>query len=190
MAAPDPKPKTQRGSIDWARELATRRRWLETVVMARLNDRHAVDEILQEVALATVQQTASLRDADRVSAWLYRVAVRQSCLYLRKQRRETRRVNGYARFGSQAEPHPLEYDPLSWLLADERMRLVREALRSLSRRDRELLLLKYTEDWSYQDMTRHLGLPRTTLESRLHRARERLRQKLASLNVIEIKNHE
>ena len=74
MAAPNPKPETQRGSIDWARELAARRRWLETVILARLNDRQAVDDVLQEVALATVQQTTSLRDPDRVSAWLYRVA--------------------------------------------------------------------------------------------------------------------
>ncbi len=187
MAAPNPEPEIRGGSIDWPGELAARRRWLATVILARLNDRQAVDEILQEVALATARQPGAIRDRGRISAWLYRVAVRQTCLHLRRQRRETRRVNGYALHRLHVGEPPPEYDPLSWLLADERARLVREALRSLPRRDRELLLLKYTEEWSYGEMSRHLGLPRTTVESRLHRARERLRQKLATLDFIEMR---
>jgi RNA polymerase sigma-70 factor (ECF subfamily) len=79
-------------------------------------------------------------------------------------------------------------DPLEWLLSDERMQLVRKALTGLPRRDRELLLLKYTEDWSYRQLADHLGVSCGAVESRLHRARKRLRHELARLHAIEGKS--
>jgi RNA polymerase sigma-70 factor (ECF subfamily) len=51
-----------------------------------------------------------------------------------------------------------------------------EALRVLPRRDSEILLLKYTEQWSYQELAIHLGISHSAVEARLHRARQRLRE--------------
>jgi RNA polymerase sigma-70 factor (ECF subfamily) len=76
-------------------------------------------------------------------------------------------------------------DPLHWLLANERRGLVRTALESLPERDLEVLLLKYTEDWSYQEIARRLDVSPGAVESRLHRARQRLRSALAALEVVE-----
>jgi RNA polymerase sigma-70 factor (ECF subfamily) len=74
---------------------------------------------------------------------------------------------------------------LAWLLAEERQRLIRQALEQLPHRDRELLLLKYTEDWNYHQIAHHLGLSHSAVETRLHRARAKLRAKLLELEVIE-----
>ncbi len=60
---------------------------------------------------------------------------------------------------------------MEWLLVDERRRHVQEALGRLSPRDAEILLLKYTENWSYQEIAHHLGVSLSAVESRLHRAR-------------------
>ncbi len=76
-------------------------------------------------------------------------------------------------------------DPLSWLLADERRSLIRQALGQLNPRDAEILLLKYTENWSYHQIAVHLGIGHAAVEARLHRARARLRAELAALDVIE-----
>ncbi len=73
-------------------------------------------------------------------------------------------------------------DPLEWLLADERQKLVREAVARLPRRDVEILLLKYTENWSYEQLAQRLGATESAVESRLHRAREKLRRELTALN--------
>ena len=67
-----------------------------------------------------------------------------------------------------------------WLLAQERRQLVRKALSHLEPRDAEMLLLKYTESWSYQQIAEHLGVSRSAVESRLHRARRRMRDELAA----------
>jgi RNA polymerase sigma-70 factor (ECF subfamily) len=81
------------------------------------------------------------------------------------------------------DPAPGKSDPLAWLLSDERRRLVRTALEQLSRQDAEMLLLKYSEDWTYRDLAAHLGISESAVEARLHRARGRLRRELANLNV-------
>jgi len=72
--------------------------------------------------------------------------------------------------------------PLDWLLDDERKTMVRQALAKLPRRDAEVLLLKYSEDWSYRQMAEHLGMSTSAVEARLHRAREKLRRALHQMD--------
>jgi RNA polymerase sigma-70 factor (ECF subfamily) len=169
--------------IDWAATLARHDRWLRTVVLARLGERQAVDEVMQEVALAAVAQRTPLSDPARVGAWLYRLAVRQALLYRRRCGRQRRLLGRYA--GSQTADAPAG-DPLDVLLHDERRVLVREALGRLPRRDAEVLLLKYTEGWSYRELAAHLGVSESAVEARLHRARQRLRQAVAGTHAIEV----
>ena len=64
--------------------------------------------------------------------------------------------------------------------------MVREALTRLPGRDAEILLLKYTEGWSCRDLAVFLGQTEAAIVARLHRARARLREALAALNVIEV----
>jgi RNA polymerase sigma-70 factor (ECF subfamily) len=166
-------------TLEWAEAARVHERWLRTVITARLGETQAIDEVMQEVHLAAVRQRTPLSEVREVGAWLYRLALRQTLLYRRRRGREARLVDRYAASlepGGNGHESP---DPLLWLLADERSRLVREALAQLPRRDAEVLLLKYTENWSYRDLARHLGLSEGAVESRLHRAKQRLRALLA-----------
>jgi RNA polymerase sigma-70 factor (ECF subfamily) len=175
----------QQPAIDWQAALTQHERWLRTVILARVREPQAVDEVLQEVALAAVRQAAPLTDPTKVAPWLYRLAVLQSLLYRRKcgrRRRLSERFAGEVQYSDQARPPA---DPLSWLLAEERRTLVRRALAELPPRDAEILLLKYTEDWNYHEIARHLGVSHAAVEARLHRARGRMRQALAALDVVE-----
>jgi RNA polymerase sigma factor (sigma-70 family) len=174
--------------VDWPAALAQHDRWLRTVALARLGEPQAVDEVIQEVALAAVRQAAPLADSSKVAPWLYRLAVRQSLLYRRKCGRQRRLASRYGEqvragdAGGRAEV----LDPLGWLLADERRVQVRRALAELAPRDAEILLLKYTENWNYHQIAFHLGVSHSAVEARLHRARRRLREELAAMNVIEV----
>ena len=172
-------------AIDWASTLAQHDRWLRTVVLARLGERQAVDEVMQEVCLAAVQQKAPLNDPTKVAPWLYRLAVLQSLLYRRQRGRSRKLTDRYAERVRPREEDSRAPDALDWLLADERKKLVRTALEKLPSRDGEILLLKYGEDWSYQQIADHLGVSHSAAEARLHRARQRLRNELAALNVTE-----
>jgi RNA polymerase sigma-70 factor (ECF subfamily) len=171
--------------IDWSAELARHDRWLRTIVAARMRDGEEVQDVMQEVALAAVRQASPVRDADKVGPWLYRLAVRQCLQFRRRRGRQRKLVN---RFSEKCQPSEWDHrtsDPLDWLLADERRGLIRQAIGRLHRRDAEILLLKYTEDWSYREIAQHLGISHSAVEARLHRARGRLRGELAAAAVIE-----
>ena len=171
--------------IDWDRVLAEHDRWLRCVVLARTGENQAVDDVMQEIALAAVKQNAPIQNPAKVAPWLYQLAVRQSLLYRRKVGRRRKLVSSYADRGEAAVGDRAEADPLDWLLLGERSSLVRRTLHELPRRDAEILVLKYVEDWSYRQLAEHLGLSISAVEARLHRARKRMRSRLAANPVFE-----
>ncbi len=174
-------------AVDWARELATHERWLRTVLFARLGDAQAVDDVFQEVALAAVRQKAPVADPLKVAPWLYRVAATQALMYRRKCGRARNLHRRYAERQSDHPPHASrEADPLEWLVLGERRELLQRGLARLPSRDREMLLLKYGEDWSYSQLAVHLGLTHSAVEARLHRARRKLRDELTAAQAIEV----
>ncbi len=158
-------------------------RWLRTVIAARTREFGAVDEVFQELAVIVTEQGSQLQKIDNIQAWLYHVAVRQSLLYRRKKGRQRKRLKHYAEYHASFDE---QAEPLHWLLVDETRSLVRVAMNQLSGKDAEILLLKYTEHWSYQQLSDHLDISISAVESRLHRARGRLRTELQLLNVNEV----
>jgi len=176
-------------NIDWNAALAQHDCWLRTVAVARVKERQAVDEVMQEVALAAVKQASPLADASKVAPWLYRLVVVHSLLYRRKCGRRRKLTDRYTDQVRHRDSDACqEADPLTWLLATERRALIRRALSQLNPRDAELLLLKYTENWNYYQIAAHLGIGHAAVEARLHRARARLRAELAALDVIDEMN--
>jgi len=171
--------------VNWQAALAQHDRWLRMVVRARAGDAGAVDEVMQEVALAAVAQRAPLADPSKVAPWLYQLAVRQVLLYRRKHGRRRKLTERYAFEKRPTEADRRAVDPLEWIIADERGRMVRTALAKLPPRDAEILLLKYSENWNYHEIAAHLGTSHGAVESRLHRARARLRDELSAMNAIE-----
>ena len=170
-------------AIDWGAELTRHDRWLRTVVFARLGEPQAVDEVMQEVAVAAVAQRSPLSDPTKVAPWLYRLAVVQSLMYRRSRGRARKLTDRYADRVRPTETDHRTPDALDWLLADERRKMLRQALETLPRRDAEILMLKYAEDWNYHEIAARLGIGHSAVEARLHRARARLREALAQLGV-------
>ena len=172
--------------LDWQTILPQHDRWLRTIVFSRLRDRDAVEEVMQEVALAAVRQAAPIQDRNKVAPWLYRLAIYQVLLYRRKMGRRRKLLDRYV-LRSPGDGEFADADPLDWLMADERRKLIRQAMEKLPARDADILLLKYTEDWSYHEIAKQLGVSHSAVEARLHRARKRLRDELAASQVIEVR---
>lgn len=167
-------------SVDWGAALALHQTWLRRVVASRLGEPQAVDEVMQDVALAAVAQRSPLENPARVAVWLYRLAVRHVLIYRRKSGRRRSLVDRYAARSGAGEIDGAP-SPLTWLVRDERQRLVQNALGGLPPRDAELLILKYAEGYSARELAERLGATVNTIEARLHRARHRLRVQLAKV---------
>ena len=171
--------------IDWAAVLLEHDRWLRTIVYARLGEPGAVDDVMQEVALASVRQAAPIQHEDKVAPWLYRLAVRQALLYRRKMGRSRNLTKRYADRNQPTEVDRSVETPLHWLVSRERRDQVREALKLLRTSDAEILMLKYSQNWNYHQIAAHLGVSHSAVEARLHRARGRLRHQLLALQLVE-----
>jgi RNA polymerase sigma-70 factor (ECF subfamily) len=116
--------------------------------------------------------------------WLYRIAANTAMDHNKKVRRrpaplplEAPREEEDGRKGiSPAAPGP---SPVQGAMTAELRRKIDEAMDSLPDVYRQVVVLRELEGLSYDDMARALGVSRGTVESRLFRARERLRARLA-----------
>ena len=169
-----------KGSIDWAEALEKNRRWLSTVIKSRLADRQAAEDVLQEVALAVIAQPSRPTDPTKVAPWLYRIALRKVINYHRSTGRRKRLITGAISEG-KAREHSAELSPGEWLLHSELVGNVATAFEELDPQDRQILMLKYTEGWGYQDLSEHLGISIKTVEYRLLKARKALRARIGKV---------
>lgn len=191
MSGQKPNPEREAAAaIDWDQALGEHGSWLRAVIANRLSAsgsrQHVVDEVMQEVALAAVKSPSGSIPPEKVGPWLYKVAVRQTLLYRRKTGRRRKLVERVAnRQTSAAASNHGQGDPLSWLLAVERAEQIRLVMDGLHRRDREILMLKYEQGWTYHQLVEHLGISESAVEARLHRARKRLREALLKQRLVE-----
>jgi RNA polymerase sigma-70 factor (ECF subfamily) len=163
-----------------AAAVATHGRWLRTVLAARGVDRDGLDDAMQIVSAEALRNAERVRDAEKLAPWLYRIAIRQALQYRRRTGRRRKLTERYSDSGL-APSEAMDADPLAWLLAEEQQQLVRRAIAAMPTRDAEILLLKYTEEWSYREIAERLGTSPAAVEARLHRARGKLRTTLARL---------
>lgn len=162
--------------------LASHEGWLKSVIAARLGSAAGADDVLQEVHVAAIQQKSPLTNSASITAWLYQLAIRQVLQFRRKAGRYRKRIAQAAEIEA-TKPDQIE-DPLSWLLSSERRELIRCGLQQLDEEDRELLMLKYVEGWSYSRIVERTGRTERAVESQVQRARNRLRTHLVRLNVL------
>lgn len=169
--------------VDWESVLGQHAGWLRAVIYARVKEPQAVEDVLQEVALGAVEQKSPIHDPAKVGPWLYRLAVFQSLMYRRRQGRRKKWLRRYSE--EHEHGNGQQREPIDWLLRSERHHLVRKALEALPPKDAEILLLKYGQDWKYEEIARHLGITFSAVQTRLHRARQKLRKKLAMLDQVD-----
>jgi RNA polymerase sigma-70 factor (ECF subfamily) len=115
-------------------------------------------------------------DAQRpLRPWLYGIAAN----HLRHHwRREERQLRAYARTGIDTVVDDLDAT-VARADADTQKRALAQALASLRRGDREILLLHAWASLTDSEIAEALSLPTGTVKSRLHRTREQLRNRLA-----------
>lgn len=139
-------------------------------------DRTAADDLAQEVFIKAYFSLPKFKARSEFGTWLYRIAVNHAKDYLRKNRNRMRDVSieevGEQRLASADKS--LE-DVRS---EEERRALVLAALERLPEKYRVILTLRDIEEMSYEDISRILDLSPGTVDSRLHRARQKLRQRL------------
>jgi RNA polymerase sigma-70 factor (ECF subfamily) len=137
------------------------------------NDADAED-VCQEAFMQAMRKIDSLHKPCHFSGWLRRIARNKAINKKRSKKRESRWTNDFSCvFGQQAAPD-------ANILANEEQTRVRQALRRLTRVDRELLVAFYFHGYSLPEIGRQLRRPTGTIKRRIHVARKRLAQEMGS----------
>lgn len=155
--------------------------WLRTVVRSRISESDAVEDIMQNIALALVRQRESLPEIRQIGAWLYQVAVKQVLMYRRTRGRRRKFEDRLAQEQAVGPQVQTTLQPVDRVLAAEQQEQVRQAMQKMDELDRQILMLKYSEGWTYRQLAEHLGVKEDTIEYRLTRARKNLRRLLAGV---------
>ena len=173
-------PNALRDQMETTGVLLENQRWLWTVVYSRLGDRLATEDVLQEISLAAVKSSKQRQQIREVKGWLYQVAIKQVLLFRRKEARNRNKLNRLASVSPVGDDTcPTNYAPppnsLESVARAEQTELVRNSLSQLRPSDRQVLLMKYQEDLSCRQIAEHFGVAESTIQSRLLRARRKLR---------------
>ena len=138
-----------------------------------VRDRHEVEDVAQEVFLKVFTRITAFDGRSRFYTWLYRVAANTAKDHVKKRsRRPAVALEEDARIESPA------HGPADSAERAEARRQVRAAIDELPVRYREVLALRELEGLSYNEIAAILRVSIGTVESRLHRARARLKQVL------------
>ena len=144
-----------------------------------LGSRDDAAEALQDGLIRAFRRLGSFNRQSAFYTWLYRVAVNVA-LSRRRRRRRRPVVTG---LGGSCElaGQPELGDPGRNMEAQERRRMIEQALAGVPEVFRVALVLKEIDGLKYAEIARVLRLPVGTVRSRLHRARNEMRLRLKPL---------
>ncbi|MDI1451524.1 RNA polymerase sigma factor [Polyangium sp. 6x1] len=145
--------------------------WVHSVLHAGPDVDDAAQEAFEAVlrAIRTHRYDASVKDKH---AWVVKIAVRKAIDVRRKQQRERKVFEGPV---ADEATDPVSTDPISRIEQRQRAERVNDIVKDLNETDRALLLLRYEEALSYEDIAQALSIPLGTVKSRLSRLIEKLK---------------
>ena len=132
--------------------------------------RDGVEDALQEVWFTVFRKVRDLADPGAFTTWLYRIAQRRAHGVLRKRRLFFRSVEEAEQVTDPSAEEP-DFSP-------EDGQRIHAAMDDLAREHREILVLRFLEDMTYEDIAAVLGCQMGTVKSRLHYAKRALRRVL------------
>lgn len=136
-------------------------------------DAATAEDLTQNVFVKVYRQAGELEDADRFYGWLFAIARNEMISYWRREQSGSERVEFESLTdrniqGLMTEPEVMPA-----------MRL-RDLLKALEPAERDLVLLRFVEGLSYEELASALKLPLGTIKWRIFNARRKLARVLSA----------
>lgn len=152
-----------------------------------LGNAQDAEDIAQETFMRVYANLHRFDDQYKISTWIYRIA-NNLCIDIIRKRKVRRHqfsfdaeITGTDGLDLYDTVHDNDPSPEQQLITSELQNKVKDAILSLAPKYRTIMILKYIEDLSLQEISDIVGLPVATVKTRVHRGREALRKKLRSL---------
>ena len=145
-----------------------------------------LEDLVQEALTKAFLHIHSYSEEFAFSTWLYRIATNHAIDYLRRRKLNAFSISAppsQSTHKGEDEAREYEISDSSWIpedvmLADERSRLIEEAIEELPENYRKVIRLRHSEDLEYEEIAKVLNIPMGTVKVHLHRARAQLAKML------------
>ena len=143
----------------------------------KTGDFHIAEDITQDTFLQVYQKLDTLDNPTQFSGWLYVIVNRLCIAWFRKNRIRTESLE-------ETDISEIETEAYSQYVAAENAKtnaeaqrdLVQKLLTNLKESDRQIITLHYFQEMTYSEIGSYLGISESSIKSRLHRARQRLKK--------------
>jgi RNA polymerase sigma-70 factor (ECF subfamily) len=150
---------------------------ISAYVYRMVGDYDCALDLTQEIFIKIYASLSRYRPEFKFSTWIYKIAHNAAIDHLRRNAGRERSINN----GTESEPQQLRIEskglsPEQQTEREERRIEIESVVRLLPTAYRELIVLRHSQDLTYEEIVEVTGLPLGTVKNRLFRAREMMRQ--------------
>lgn len=147
-----------------------------TLALRFCKNREDAEEVSQDIFIKVYRSLADFKGTSKFSTWLYTITYNTSVTFLRKKRMDVKSIDDDHTF-LQLENQESSFSA-NQMEQKSRVNHVNQAIGKLSADDSQIITLFYKMEQSLEEIGVILGLEPNTVKVRLHRARQRLKEKL------------
>jgi RNA polymerase sigma factor (sigma-70 family) len=157
-----------------------------SITLRYTDNREDAEEISQDVFVKAYRSLSDFRGASKFSTWLYTIVTTSCITFLRKKKLDTRSLDNEQVF-ELADSQDSEFRA-NQVEQKSRIAMVNEAIKLLSPDDARMITLFYKGEQSLEEIGQIMGIEPNAAKVRLHRARQRLKEKMEKYFMQEVKD--
>ncbi len=146
-----------------------------------VRNKEETEDLVQEAFMKAFAALPSFNEEYAFSTWLYKIAINNCIDHMRKKRLKTYSINKpvQSKDGELDREFPdTSMSPDRDVLNEERTLLIEAAIDELPENYKVAIVLRHSEEKSYEEIAEILNIPLGTVKARIFRAREMLKKKL------------
>ncbi len=149
------------------------------MLLKMVNNRDDADDLTIEAFGKAFKRLEQYQPSYAFSTWLFKIASNNCIDFLRKERKKKmvsldNSISNDDGDDLTYEVRDEELDPEESFMKSQKVEAMREVVEKLKPRYRELVVLRYFKEYSYEEIADELDLPLGTVKAQLFRARDLL----------------
>lgn len=176
----------QGDKMAYAQIIKQHQRFVFTLALRFSKCREDAEEIAQDSFIKAFRALPSFKQNSKFSTWLYSIVYTTSMTFLRKKRLDTQSIDDETSL-IQLEAYSSDHTIID-VEHKSKMQFVNLAISQLSTIDAAIITLFYQGEQSLEEIAQALGMESNTVKVKLHRARQRLREKIEGILKQEVRD--
>lgn len=150
-----------------------------SLAMKMLRNPEDAEDVLQDTFLRAYRGIKSFQGNSTFSTWIYRITANSALMRLRKKQLPTVSIDDADERETPINIADWSPGPVEQLLTQETQKAMDEAIEALPPEFKQVFILRDVEELSNAEVAEILDLSVAAVKSRLHRARLKVRNRLA-----------